>query len=171
MLEIILKNSESVCTFKAPDKCTLFFSYDNIQTLLKSHRIGGNHQRNPLAVVVCSILCLAPDGITTKSEIQYSVENTPANWYADYKYDPEKKIVLESLSSSVLKDCIGIEEEEYAIFNEYFERELQDAIDFVENDMDENLEDTVTLKTKVDIAKKESLTMLAMILFLVLILV
>ena len=62
ILEKILKNSESVCLFKAPENVTLFFSYDNIQTLLKSHRVGGSHQSKVLAIVVCSILCLLPDG-------------------------------------------------------------------------------------------------------------
>jgi hypothetical protein len=33
LLEKVLKNSESVCMFKAPEHVTLLFSYDNIQTL------------------------------------------------------------------------------------------------------------------------------------------
>jgi hypothetical protein len=56
VLEMNLQNSKSVCKFKPHTKST-FFSFDNIQTLLKSHRIGGD-QRHTLAIVVCSILCL-----------------------------------------------------------------------------------------------------------------
>ena len=49
ILEKILTNSEDVCKFSAPEKAFLFYSYDNIQTLLKSYRIGGNHQKKVLA--------------------------------------------------------------------------------------------------------------------------
>jgi hypothetical protein len=42
VLEMVLQNSESVCKFKPPTKTTLFFSFDNRQTLLKSHRISGD---------------------------------------------------------------------------------------------------------------------------------
>ena len=70
VLEIILKNSESVCKFKAPENITLFFSFDNIQTLLKSHRIGGPNQKEILVIVVCSILCYLPEGHKRISEIQ-----------------------------------------------------------------------------------------------------
>ena len=34
-LEQILMNSENICKFITPEKSTLFFTFDNIQTLLK----------------------------------------------------------------------------------------------------------------------------------------
>lgn len=76
--EMILKNSESVCIFKAPEMATLFFSFDNIQKLLKSHRIGGTHQKKVFAVIVCSILCLLPDGEFKQSLMQYTLNNCTA---------------------------------------------------------------------------------------------
>ena len=45
VLESILKNSQEICIFKPPEKLTLFFTFDNIQKLLKSHRIGGQNQK------------------------------------------------------------------------------------------------------------------------------
>ena len=87
ILEKILTNSADVCKFSAPDKAFLFYSYDNIQTLLKSYRIGGNHPKKVLAIVVCSILRLmfmSEDG--KHSELQFKHENSPANWYMEYTY-------------------------------------------------------------------------------------
>ena len=156
LLEIILTNSEEVCKFKAPEMKTLFFSFDNIQTLLKSHRIGGFHQKKILAVVVCSIMCLLPDGEEI-CKLQYSHENTPANWYSRYKFEPEKKIFTDNLSLSALKKCIKLDEEDVKIFNEIFESDLHTALMFVKNDLDENFQDSIDLKTKIAVAKKKKL--------------
>ena len=111
-LELILKNSESVCIFKAPELTTLFFSFDNIQKLLKSHRIGGNHQKKVLAVIVCSILCLLPDG-ECKNTIQYAVKNSPASWYSNYRF--EAGLVIEDISTESLKKCIKLSKEDYDV--------------------------------------------------------
>ena len=120
-LEVILKNYETVCTFKAPDMTTLFFSFDNIQKLLKAHRIGGNHQKKVLAVIVCSILCLLPDG-ECKNTIQYAVKNYPASWYSNYKF--ETGLVIEDISTETLKKCIKVSQEDHDIFNKVFENIL-----------------------------------------------
>ena len=45
LLEKVLQNSEIACEFEAPEKSSLFFSFDNIETLFKSHRIGGEEQK------------------------------------------------------------------------------------------------------------------------------
>ena len=45
LLEKVLQNSEIACEFETPEKSSLFFSFDNIQTLFKSHRIGGEEQK------------------------------------------------------------------------------------------------------------------------------
>ena len=156
LLENILKNSEDICKFEAPEHVTLLFSFDNIQTLLKSHRIGGEHQKKILAIVVCSIMCLMPDG-KMKSQIQYACENTPANWYSKYKYDSNKSMFVEELDASSLKNCLNMKEEELDIFNEVFEKDLKDALDFVEKDMGVDQQDTIDLISKARIAKKRKL--------------
>ena len=50
LLEKVLQNSEIACEFEAPEKSSLFFSFDNIQTLFKSHMIGGEEQKKVLAI-------------------------------------------------------------------------------------------------------------------------
>ena len=116
VLEMILKNWESVCQFKAPEKATLFFSFENIKTLLKSHRIGGEHQKKILAVVVCSILCLTWE---TESDIQFANVNSPANWYSNYKFEPKNNVFIENLSATTLKKCLKLEEEEEKLLNDF----------------------------------------------------
>ena len=157
LLEIILKNSESIYNFLAPENCSLFFTFDNIQTLLNSHRIGGEHQKKILAIVVCSILCLLPDGEGKKSEVQYTYENCPANWLFHYQYQPESKVFNKNINATIMKECLTIDTEESNIFEQIFENDLEKAINFVQNDMNENLQDSVDIKTKAVIAKKRKL--------------
>ena len=142
VLEMVLKNSEKALKFKAPEMLTLFFSFDNIQTLLKSHRVGGEHQQKILAVVVCSILCLAWG---EESYIQFASKNCPAYWYSNYKFEPKNKVFIESLSASTLKKCLEITDEESKVFNDFFENDLQDALDF---DIQENNKDSIDIQTR-----------------------
>ena len=154
VLERVLKNSEDALKFKAPEILTLFFSFDNIQTLLKSHRVGGEHQQKILAVVVCSILCLAWG---EESYIQFATKNCPAYWYSNYKFEPKNNVFIESLSSSTLKKCLDITAEEAKIFNDFFENDIQDALDFVANDIQENNEDSIDIQTRMSISKRRKL--------------
>ena len=121
LMEMILQNSESVCIFKAPEMATLFFSFDNIQKLLKSHRIGGTHQKKVFAVIVCSILCLLPDGEFKQSLMQYTLDNCPAIWYSNYRFEPESKIFVEDLSTKSLKKYLKMSKEDSDVFNDIFE--------------------------------------------------
>ena len=92
-------------------------------------------------------MCLMPDG-KMKSQIQYACENTPANWYSKYKYDSNKSMFVEELDTSSLKNCLNMKEEELDIFNEVFEKDLKDALDFVEKDMGVDQQDTIDLISK-----------------------
>ena len=155
ILEKVLKNSEEICAFSAPEKTFLFFSFDNIQKLLKSYRIGGNHQKKILAIVVCSILCLFFGD--KKCELQYKQENSPAHWYSEYTYVAGKQIFVQQLSSNILKKCVKVDEEDNKVINDFFENELKEALDAVTNDMDENQQDSVDLRARAEIAKKRKL--------------
>ena len=155
VLEKILKNSEGVCKFSTPEKRFLLFSFDNIQKLLKSYRIGGNHQKKILAIVVCSILCLLFGD--ENCELQFKYENCPATWYSEYSYVKEKNIFVQQLDANTLKECIKVNEEDTKVINDYFESELKDALDAVSKDMDENLQDSVDIMAKSEIAKKRKL--------------
>ena len=156
LLETILNNSESICVFNAPEGSTLFFTFDNIQTLLKSHRIGGEHQKKVLAIVVCSTLCLQPDG-DKKSKVQYKYENCPANWLFEYKFQPDTKTYNKSINSNSLKNCLVLNEEEMNLFEEIFEKDLEKALIYVTNDMNENLKDSIDIEAKANTAKKRKL--------------
>ena len=103
---------------------------------------------------MCSILCLAWDQI---SNIQFASENSPANWYSDYKYEPAKKVYIENLSSQTLLECLKIEDEEEKLFNDFFENDLKDALEFVKNDLDESNKDSNDILTQQTIAKRRKL--------------
>ena len=103
---------------------------------------------------MCSILCLAWDQI---SNIQFASENSPANWYSDYKYEPAKKVYIENLSSQTLLECLKIEDEEEKLFNDFFENDLKDALEFVKNDLDESNKDSIDILTQQTIAKRRKL--------------
>ena len=64
---------------------------------------------------------------------------------------------MEELNSTTLKDCLNLEKEEMDMFNEIFENDLKKALDYVENDMDENQQDSIDLLSRSFIAKKRKL--------------
>ena len=132
----------------------MFFSFDNIQTLLKSHRIGGDHQKKVLAIVVCSILCLE---WKKESNIQFQSQNSPANWCIEYNYEPKTDMFVEKLSASNLTKCLKIEKDEEHIFNSFFESAIKDALEYVTRDLNENNEDSIDLKSKEATSKKRKL--------------
>ena len=157
VLEKVLKNSEESLTFSAPEKSFLYFSFDNIQKLLKSYRIGGNHQHKVLAIVVCSILCLLFENGDKKCDLQYMWENTPALWYSEYTHVEDKDVYVDKLSTDTLRQCAKMEKNNLNVIDEYFENELKDALNFVAADMDESLRDSVDFQTRAEIAKKRKL--------------
>ena len=116
VLENILKNSEDICKFTEPVGSTIFFTFDNIQTLLKSHRICGDNQKKALAIVVTSILCLKPDGDDKKSMIQYKTENCPAAWLYQYKFNPENNCFSQKIDTKILKETLVLDEEDLKVF-------------------------------------------------------
>ena len=154
ILENILKNSEEICQFKPPKNVTLLFSFDNIQTLLKSHRIGGTHQKKVLAIVVCSILCLMPDG-DKQSDVQYAAENAPAQWYSEHMYLSDQQCFIEKINAQVLKDCVRYSDSEKVIIS-FFHEDLKNALEFVEKDM-KNSTDSIDIQCRSEIAKKRKL--------------
>ena len=112
VLENILKKSEELLTFSAPEKSFIYFSFDNIQKLLKSYRIGGNHQHKALAIVVCSILCLLFENGESKNNLQYMWENSPAYWFSEYTYEESKQVYVEKLSTDTLRQCGAVIEDQ-----------------------------------------------------------
>ena len=159
VLENILKNSEDSCKFTEPVGSSIFFTFDNIQTLLKSHRICGENQKKALAIVVTSILCLKPDGDEKKSSIQYKTENCPAAWLYQYKFNTENNCLIQRIDTAILKESMALDEEDLKLFEQYFEKELEKAIEYVKNDIQdqESLQDSVDIKAKAMTAKRRKL--------------
>ena len=109
-----------------------------------------------LTIVVCSTLCLQPDG-EKKSKIQYEYQNCPAYWLMEYKYQAETQVFNKSINTDVMKNCIKLETEDLNIFEDIFEKDLEKALGFVRNDMNEDLQDSVDIQAKVNISKKRKL--------------
>ena len=63
----------------------------------------------------------------------------------------------QKIDTCVLRSCLALNEEDHKLFEEYFEKELEDAIEFVKNYMEDNLQDSVDRKTKAIIAKRRKL--------------
>ena len=70
---------------------------------------------------------------------------------------PENQCFSLKIDTDILKECIAFDEEEKKLFEEYFERELEEAIEFVKNDMHENLQDSVDQKARALTAKRREL--------------
>ena len=94
--DVVWDNSVSKFKVTLPKKVTVFLSFDNIQKMLMTHRLGAVSESKPLVVVVTSALATLPEGENTKSEIQYESNNSPANWLHKYSYNSEKKCTFQS---------------------------------------------------------------------------
>ena len=152
VIEQILNNSLVECKFVEPKNKSLFFSFDNIQKLLKSYRIGGKNQEKALAVVVTSVLAILPDG-KTESDIQYIAENSPEFWFHDIEIDKKNQVIFEKLNSTALKSTIKNVKEESSVLSDIFRDSLKEALKYVDNDMDSNSSDSITQEIRNNIQK------------------
>ena len=124
--------------------------------MLKSYRIGGQHQKKVLAIVVCSILALFFDS-EIKCELQYESKMTLSNWFTVYKFEEENNIYVDELSTDILRKCAQIEKSELKVVEKYFEKDLSATLTYVSNDMDDRFKDTVDYKNKEINNKKRSM--------------
>ena len=65
--------------------------------------------------MVTSTLCLQPDG-DKKLQIQYKVENCPANFLFNYKFHQETKLFYKSDNVTFLNKCVGLTKEEEEVY-------------------------------------------------------
>ena len=73
--------------------------------------------------------------------MQYNYENCPANWLFDYEFDPKTNVYNKYINPNYLKKCIKINQEESTLFEDIFEKDLEKALAYVQNDMSDNLQD------------------------------
>ena len=120
---------------------------------MHSHRISGDDQSKVLAVVVTSVLAVLPDGYK-RDKIQYDYKNSPIYLLSDYSRN-DNDIIIDKLDTAFLKDCLSVPEEAKKLVNEYFEKDLQDAINFLLDDINhETLNDSIDYKVKESVKKR-----------------
>ena len=155
IVESIIRNSELQFSFKAPENVTILVTFDNIQKLMKSHRLSGLEQQKVYAVVVTSLLATLPDGYTADN-IQFEAKNAPSNWAYDLTYNEKTKVFIENIDSKILTSCIpntSVSDEK--ILSEYWEQELELELEEIIKDVDEDgSEDSIDLKVKEKEAKR-----------------
>ena len=74
-------------------------------------------------------MCLAPDGLDTKCDIQYISKKSPANWLSSYQFEKEKNIFVDKIHASTLTNFLKLEQEDSGAFNEIFENDLKEALE------------------------------------------
>ena len=82
--------------------------------------------------------------------MQFDYRNTPTNWFTVSSYLSEKNVFVEQLNANTLKDCIVTKDDDFNAIDEFFERELKEAIDAVKKDLDNNLNDSVDNRVRID---------------------
>ena len=154
LLEDVIKNTELAVSFSPPRNVSCFYSFDNIQTLFRSHRLEGKNADKVLAIVVTSVLATLPDGVS-ESNIQYLSEHSPASWYTSLQKHPTKEIFVEKLDEKILMEIMNISEEDETLIDEYFKKAVENELDIVmkEIDMDTG-KDLVDLKVTEKYRKK-----------------
>ena len=150
--------SNSVLSFKVtlPDLTTCNLSFDNIQCMLKSHRLGPLSNAKPIVVVTTSALATLPEGFL-QSDIQYQSKLSPSYWLYSFKYDQEKDLYINELDKSVLKEIASCDTEDHKIIKQIFDEELEKAFNYVYNDLDSNDCDSIDAATRAETKKKRRL--------------
>ena len=85
--------------------------------------------------------------------IQNVSKHSPANWLSSYQFEKEKNIFVDKIQASTLKHCLKLEQEDSGAVDEIFENDLKEALEYVEKDVDENLQDSIDFMAKSLIAK------------------
>ena len=154
ILEEVIKNTENSSNYEVPKDVTVFYSFDNIQTLMKCHRLESNNFDKTIATVVTSVLLTQPDG-ENKSKIQYQPEHSPAYWYSKLEKHPTKNIFIEKFDDDVLKQLCGSDGDSEEIVKTFFKNDLEVELDFILKDTNpETGKDTVDMKVKESCRKR-----------------
>ena len=124
-LDIVLQNSVVKSLFNPEHhiKKSLMLSYDNIQTLLKSHVIANSDKGVTLAIVVTSVCASQIDG-GKSSDMQYKIEHAPEFWNRKYQYHNVNDVLINVLDSEVLKEISVVKESDQKVVHGYFEAYL-----------------------------------------------
>ena len=146
LLETILDNSEIACKFEDPKKISVFVSFDNIQKLMKGHRLSEAEQQKVYGIIVTSILAVLPDGYQV-DHIQYKAENNMTSWFSEFGYNKDEGIFHNQLDTELLKKMSKIDPEDMAIINKYWHQDLETELAFVLKDTS-NSSDSVDIKVR-----------------------
>ena len=130
LLETILDNSEIACKFEDPKKISVFVSFDNIQKLMKGHRLSEAEQQKVYGIIVTSILAVLPDGYQV-DQIQYKAENNMTSWFSEFGYNKDEGIFHNQLDTELLKKMSKIDPEDMEIINKYWHQDLENELQFV----------------------------------------
>ncbi len=146
LLETIIDKSEIACTFQDPKKISVFVSFDNIQKLMKGHRLSEQEQQKVYGVIVTSILAVLPDGYLV-DQIQYKSENNMTYWFSDFGYNKDKGIFYNQLDNHILKKMTKINPEDMEVIDHYWHQDLETELNFVLKDTS-NTSDSIDMKVR-----------------------
>ena len=155
IIETIMKNSLISCEFKDDKRFTLFISFDNIQSLAKSHRLTSTEREKVYGIIVCSILALLPDGYEV-CEVQLQGCNNVAWWFSDFGWDEKSGNFYNKLNTDALKQMIRENNEVSPELLKYWEQDLEREMKHVKKDFDSNMSNTSDINLdSVDMLIKE----------------
>ena len=153
LLENILDNSMTTCTFKVPENKSMSISFDNIQKLYKNYRLGVGENEKAIATVVTSVLCTLPDG-QKSSNVQFLPELSPENWLYSYGINQTSKYAVPVIDNNVLKDMLKESFNNGDGITKLFRRKLEYAIKTVKSELDEDGCDSIDYKINQSKAKR-----------------
>ena len=130
IVEKILDNSEKACEFKDPGRVSLFISFDNIQRLMKGHRLSEGEQEKVYGIIVCSILAVLPDG-SEPSEIQFKPRNNLSSWFNELDYDNSKETYYNKLDTAIIKEMIKEDPDHWNAINKFWLEDLERNLEYV----------------------------------------
>ena len=137
LVENILRNSQEACAFKDPGRVSLFVSFDNIQKLMKGHRLSECEQEKVYGIIVTSILAVLPDGLHS-SDIQFKPKNNISSWFSELAFDERKRVYYNKIDSKILRSMIKVSKEDLEIVNRFWLDDLERQLAHVLSNTNEN---------------------------------
>ena len=86
-----LKRSEVTSARKVPDGTNVFWTFDNVQHLIKHWRLYSTSSQKGLAAIATSVVQTFPDGLEV-SPIQYISEHSPLVWLHKFHISKQENI-------------------------------------------------------------------------------
>ena len=137
-----LKRSETTSARIAPYGTSLYFTFDNVQHLIKHWRLFATSSQKGLAAIATSAVQTFPDGLK-QYKIQYIKEYSPLVWLHKFHISKNDKYLVNSYNSKSLHSMLGMPTTDLNIILRFFYEHVKKEINIVQKELENKENDFI----------------------------